>query len=78
MVMDATGTDTEPDVEVTKHYLVLIWDNEEDAKTAMANAAYFRDADGEALKIFLYLGLVLRDPCGLGNPFLPQKTGEDI
>ena len=28
--------------------------------------------------IFLYLGLVLRDPCGLGNPFLPQKTGEDI
>ena len=29
-------------------------------------------------RIFLYLGLVLRDPCGLGNPFLPQKTGEDI
>ena len=28
--------------------------------------------------IFLYLGLVLRDPCGLGNPFLPQKTSEDI
>ena len=28
--------------------------------------------------IFLYLGLVLRDPCGLGNPFLPQKIGEDI
>ena len=28
--------------------------------------------------IFPYLGLVLRDPCGLGNPFLPQKTGEDI
>ena len=28
--------------------------------------------------IFLYLGLVLRDLCGLGNPFVPQKTGEDI
>ena len=30
------------------------------------------------MMIFPYLGLVLRDPCGLGNPFLPQKTGEDI
>ena len=35
-------------------------------------------ASTQKTHIFLYLGLVLRDPCGLGNPFLPQKTGEDI